>query len=175
MNDQDKIIGRYDARLTSPDAYPATDRVDQDPSFSLYLPVYAAAFNDYVRRELKYESDLTYECLSDRVHPWNFNRNGGQGGFGYLDVSDSLRDAMLKNPHLRVLVAAGYYDLATPYASANYTVHHLDLNNGLKGNITQTYYPGGHMLYHVDAARQKLRADVGAMLESATTQPTTQP
>jgi carboxypeptidase C (cathepsin A) len=171
LNDEEKIIGRYDARLTAPDPTPATDELSQDPSDSLYGPAYVTVFNDYVRRELKYETDVAFRDLAP-VFPWDFSERGQE--MGYLYVADRLREAMLENPHLQVLVAAGHYDLATPFASVDYTISHLDLGNQISSRITEKYYSSGHMIYHVGSERQKLRADVGTFMSgalSATTQP----
>ena len=168
LNDQEKIIGRYDARVTAPDPNPASDELNQDPSGEEYTAPYATAFNDYVRRDLKYETDLPYETLSGTVNVhWDF------GKWGYTDVSEKLRDAMLENPYLKVFVAEGYYDLATPFCSVDYTLNQLDLGKQVSDRITQSYYPSGHMIYQYAPARAKLRADIGAFMPSAV--PTTQP
>jgi carboxypeptidase C (cathepsin A) len=164
LNDQELIIGRYDARLTAPDPTPATDDLSQDPSDSLYYPAYASVFNQYIRQDLKFETDQPYHVLAP-VWPWDFKLADQE--MGYPDVSGRLRQAMLQEPHLRVLVAAGHYDLATPFASVDYTISHMDLGKQISSRITQTYYPSGHMIYHVAEARQKLRADVGAFMNSA--------
>jgi carboxypeptidase C (cathepsin A) len=166
LNDQEKILGRYDARITAPDPTPATDDLSQDPSDSLYYPAYASAFNNYVRQDLKFESDMAYRVLAP-VFPWDFNVEGQD--MGYTDVSGRLAEAMLQNPHLRVLVAAGHYDLATPFASVDYTVQHMDLGRQINDRITQTYYPSGHMIYQYAPAREKLRGDVGQFIQTATT------
>jgi carboxypeptidase C (cathepsin A) len=167
LNDQEKILGRYDARLTADDPTPATDDLSQDPSDALYYPVYASVANDYIRRVLKYETDVPYRVIW-QVWPWDFGEKDG-----FLEVSSRLREAMLQNRNLKLLVAAGYYDLATPFASVDYTIGHMDLGRQISQRITQTYYPSGHMIYHVASARQKLRADVGAFITSAA--PATQP
>jgi len=164
LNDQRLILGRFDGRITGPDTSPASDDAGFDPSLSLYLPVYAGTFNDYVRRELKFESDLSYEVLSGRVGPWDF---GTEGGMGYLDVTDSLRRAMVENPHLKILVASGYEDLATPYLATNYTFDHLDLSGRLRTRVTQTYYHSGHMVYHDPASLRKLKEDVADFIAAA--------
>jgi len=165
LNDDAKIIGRYDARLTADDPNPATDDLNQDPSDSFYMPAYSSAFHDYIRRELKYESDQPYILLG-QVWPWDFHSRDQD--MGYLDVSSRLRQAMLENRHLRVLVAAGYYDLATPFASVDYTVTHMDLGTQISQRITQAYFPSGHMIYHYAPARRNLRQDVGEFIQSAT-------
>ena len=154
LADQGKLLGRFDARVTGLVADPLSADPEYDPSLSLFLPVYSANLNQYVRNELKFESDLPYEVLTERVQPWNF----GKGGFGYLNVADTLRDTILKNPQVRVLFAQGRLDLATPFGSSDYTVDHLGLPPELRKNITRTYYPAGHMMYHDAGSRQRLHA-----------------
>ena len=164
LADQGKLLGRFDARVSGfvVDANDAD--AEYDPSLSLFLPLYSAGLNNYVRTELNFESDLPYEVLTERVHPWNF----GKGGFGYLYVADTLRDTMLKNPQVKVLFASGRMDLATPYLSADYTISHLGLPPELRKQITQTYYPAGHMLYHDAGSRQKLHDDFATFVGAAT-------
>src|SRR5207249_549973 len=140
LADQGKVIGRFDTRMTGFASDQIEPDAEYDPSLSVYLPVYSAALNSYVRDELRYESDLPYEVLTERVQPWNFSAVG-QRGTGYLYVADTLRDTMLKNPQLKLLVGAGRLDLATPYFSADYTINHLGLPPPLRKNITHTYYP----------------------------------
>lgn len=162
MDDEREILGRFDARITGPDPDPAGDDPEYDPSLSLFLPVYTSTFNDYVRRVLKYESDFKYGVLNP-VGPWDF----GKGGLGYLDVSDALRSAMMENPHLKVLVCSGYEDLATPFLATKYTVNHLDLLDRLRGNITQTFYHSGHMIYHDPTSLRELKQNVAAFISGA--------
>ena len=163
LMDQRLVLGRFDARITGLDDTPAEAEPSYDPSLSRYLPVYAGAFNDYVRRVLNYESDLNYEVLSGRVGPWDF----GPGGFGYLDVTAKLRAAMLGNPNLKVLVCSGYEDLATPFLGTKYTFDHLDLLDRLQANVTQTFYHSGHMIYHNPEALRELKQNVAAFIANA--------
>ena len=160
-----KIIGRFDARITGFASDPQNDASDYDPSLSLFLPVYSASLNHYVRSELEFESDLSYEVLTERVHPWNFG-GGGRAG-GYLYVADTLRATLLKNPQLKLLVAAGKLDLATPHLASDYTINHLHLPPELRKNITRTYYPAGHMMYHDAASRRQLDEDVTDFIRAA--------
>jgi carboxypeptidase C (cathepsin A) len=105
---------------------------------------------------LKYENPLVYEVLSDKVHPWKF----GESGQGYLNVADTLQSAMMKDPTLRVMFASGYFDLATPFYATEYTIDHLDIGRELMGNVTKTYYMGGHMMYHHHPDLEKLHRDI---------------
>jgi carboxypeptidase C (cathepsin A) len=161
-----KVIGRFDARLTGFSTDPVNDSQDYDPSLSGFYAAYASAFNTYARGTLKYENDLTYEVLSSRTQPWNYSSGGAGGSGGYLYVGDDLRDAMTRNPKLRLLVCSGRYDLATPYFAADYTLSHMTLAPEIRKNITHIYYPGGHMLYHVRQGGEKLYKDVTSFIEA---------
>jgi carboxypeptidase C (cathepsin A) len=162
--DQGKIIGRFDSRIAGEGIQHTAQYPDYDPSLSLYVGPYSENFNDYVRRSLGFESDLVYEYLTGRVQPWNW---GGRGNSGYLYVADDLNQAMVKNPYLKVMFASGWFDLATPYFATDYTVNHLNLSPERRRNIRQTYYLGGHMMYHHQDSRQKLNRDVTSFMEWA--------
>jgi carboxypeptidase C (cathepsin A) len=105
------------------------------------------------------------------VQPWNF----GPAGNGYLYVADDLRDAILKNPRMHVLVCSGWLDLATPFAASDYTMDHLGLAPELRKNIEQRYYRAGHMIYHVAPARQKLHEDIARFIADSIRAATTRP
>jgi carboxypeptidase C (cathepsin A) len=165
LADERKVIGRFDARVSGPDPDPAASYTEYDPSLSLYLPVYTGAFNDYIRRQLKFDSDLNYEVLTDSVRPWDFK--SPEFG-GYLNFTDQLRSALMQNPHLKVLVCSGYEDLATPFLATKYTFNHLDLQDRLQSNVTQTFYHSGHMIYHNPEARKELKANVAKFMAAAT-------
>jgi carboxypeptidase C (cathepsin A) len=162
LSDERLILGRFDARITGLDANPLASDPQYDPSLSLYLPVYTSTFNDYVRRQLKFESDLKYGVLNF-VGPWDF----GTQGMGYLNVTSSLRSAMLENPHLKVLVCSGYEDLATPFLATKYTFDHLDQLDRLQANVTQTFYHSGHMIYHDATSLKQLKSNVAAFIAAA--------
>ncbi|MDB5355895.1 MAG: Peptidase serine carboxypeptidase [Phycisphaerales bacterium] len=163
LADQRKVIGRFDARIAGYNPDPLGESADYDPSLPPYLAAYAATINDYVRRTLKYDSDLQYEVLSGRTHPWNFGKNGG----GYVDVAPNLQDAMMKSPQMKVLFANGTADLATPYLAARYTIRHMNLSDALRANIRQNLYEGGHMIYHFHPSLEKLNTDVRAFIQGA--------
>ncbi|MFI5378345.1 MAG: S10 family peptidase [Tepidisphaerales bacterium] len=157
LTEDRRIIGRYDARITGFDPRPNSPMSEYDPSLTGYMPAYSATFNDYVRRTLGYENDLPYDIFGN-VGQWKMNESG------YTNVADDLQRAMIHLPHLKVLVAAGWYDLATPYFAADYTVNHMTVGPDLRANITQAYYPGGHMMYHNLAALEQLKKDVRAFI-----------
>jgi len=124
---------------------------------------YTAAFYDYVRAELKFESDLPYEILSGFVHPWSYGEFENQ----YLNVGETLRQAMTYNPHLKVFVANGYYDMGTPYFASEYTFNHLGLDESLRGNVSMGYYEAGHMMYIHAKSLEKLKRDVAEFVRGA--------
>lgn len=159
-----KTVGRFDGRLTGYDSTPLDRDPEFDPSLSAFLGAYGGSFNAYVRRELKFESDLTYEVLND-VGPWDFSVPGG----GHLYVADRLRAAMAGTPGLKVFVAGGYHDLATPYLATRYTLDHMKLSPELRANVTEIIYNGGHMMYHRRETLKKLNGDVATFIRSATT------
>ena len=115
-----------------------------------------------MRRELKYESDLPYHILTG-VEPWNFNNVQNS----YLDVADSLRQAMSKHPYLKVWVCCGYYDLATPYFAAEHVVGQMHLDPAIRNNIALTYYQAGHMIYVQKESREKFCRDFDGFLNGA--------
>jgi carboxypeptidase C (cathepsin A) len=132
---------------------------------------YTAAFYDYARTELKVAEERKYEILSFAVNSkWKWGGEGFGGG-GYVNVAEDLRTAMSKNPHLKVLVANGYYDLATPFFATEYTFDHLGLEPSLQGNVTLTYYPAGHMMYVHRPSLEKLKQDIAAFIAKATATP----
>jgi carboxypeptidase C (cathepsin A) len=165
LRDQGKIIGRFDGRLTGAPLDPPNDSAEYDPSLSGFYPAYTSAFNDYVRRTLKYDNDLPYEVLSNQTRPWNFASGGANNAFLY--VGDDLKAAMTTNPHLKLLVCAGRYDLATPYFGVVYTLNHLQLAKDLQKNITLTFYPGGHMMYHTKDNLEALHKNVANFISEA--------
>jgi carboxypeptidase C (cathepsin A) len=158
---EQKIVGRYDGRIAGFNPDPLQSSADYDPSLSPYLAAYTATFNDYVRRDLKYENDLQYQVLAG-VGPWDMGTEGG----GFLDVSQDLQRAMINNPPLRVMFVSGYFDLATPFATATYTIDHMALSPELRQHISHNYYEGGHMVYHHRPSLEKLSADVRDFMQA---------
>ena len=152
---QNRSIGRYDSRLTGIRYHPGTEEDEFDPSYEAVFGSYSACFNDYVRRELKYESDLPYHALTAEVRPWNFSNVENQ----YLNTAELLHQAMSRNTNLKVWIANGYFDLATPFFATDYTVRQMGLDPAVRGNISLTFYEGGHMMYMVPSELAKLKAD----------------
>ncbi|HEX5226578.1 MAG TPA: peptidase S10 [Bryobacteraceae bacterium] len=143
LRDQRKTVGRYDSRLEGDDLDAAADRPEYDPSYASVQGVFTAMFNYYLRADLKYKTDLTYQILTDKVQPWSYDHFQNR----YVNVAEMLRQAMTQNPNLKVMIANGYYDLATPFFATEYTVNHIGLEPALSNHISLTYCDAGHMLY----------------------------
>ena len=163
LRDQRRTTGRLDSRFVGYDRDSAGDGVDFDPSMTAIRTPYTAVFNDYVRRQLNYKSDVEYYILGGGITgPWNWNTNNA-----YADTSQALSSAMRKNPYMKVFVASGYYDMATPYFAAEYTVSSLNLDPQLRQNFSFGYYEAGHMMYIEKNSLKKLKDDVSGFMQGA--------
>jgi len=163
LRNEKRTVGRLDSRFKGMDLLAASERPDFDPSMAAIRPPYTAMFNDYVRRDLGFKSDLTYHILGGGIGAWDW----GSAGNGFADVSESLRSAFAKNPHMKLFVASGFYDLATPYFATQYTLSHLGLDPSLKPSIGTGFYEAGHMMYIHKVELARLRKDVGAFVAAA--------
>lgn len=155
LREQGKTVGRFDSRLKGDDADDAGERFEYDPSYAAIQGAYTTAMNVYLRRDLKFETDQGYEILTGKVQPWDFGAKNR-----YLNVTPALRAALTKNRDLKVFVASGFYDLATPYFATDYTVSHLGGDPELLQRVTTAYYEAGHMMYAHRPSHEKLRKDL---------------
>ena len=160
--DQKVRVGRLDGRFTGPDPKGLLDTPFYDPSMSETLPPYTAVFNQYVRSELGYKTDTPYRVFAFGSE--EFKWEWGSAEKGFPDTATELREAMAKNPYLKVLVMEGYYDLATPYFAADYTMNHLNLPANLRKNISYATFDSGHMVYLDTQSLAKFRRDLGAFM-----------
>jgi len=163
LRNEKRSIGRLDARFKGYDANYATDSPDFDASEAAIRPPYTSTFNSYVRSELNYKSDLEYYILGGGItSPWNWGTNNG-----YVDTSVALRNALARNPYLKIFVAMGYYDMATPYFAVDYTLHHISLDPQLLRNFSTGYYEAGHMMYIDEKSLARMRSDIGKFMQDS--------
>ncbi len=159
--DQKLITGRLDGRFSSPN--PGDERF-YDPTSAAILPPYTSAFNNYLRTELNYKSDMAYRVFAydqPGFQTWEW----GNAVEGFPSTAGGLRSAMIKNPYMKVLVMEGYYDLATPFAAANWTMDHLNLDAQFRQNVSYATYNAGHMVYIDRAEHNKMKKDLVDFME----------
>jgi carboxypeptidase C (cathepsin A) len=154
-----RTIGRLDSRFEGIDVDAAGEGPEYDASEASYEGAFVATFEDYARRELGYKSDAEM-FVSGQVQPWDYPQNR------YADVSETLRGAMTRQTYLKVLVVAGYYDVACVMHGVEYTVDHMNLDPTIRKNITFAYYESGHMVYIDQKAHDKLHKDVDNFINS---------
>jgi carboxypeptidase C (cathepsin A) len=174
MRGEGDILGRYDARFEGTDVDDAGEYPGYDPSDTGIAGAFVAAENDYLSRELKYETTDEYRPSANTIGEWDWKHRGagegrGSGGQQAMPyVAGDLADTIRKNPKLKVLSANGYFDLATPFFATEYDLSHMMLTPDLAKNVQFTYYPSGHMVYlNVDALKD-FKNDLDSFYANAT-------
>ncbi len=163
LRDKNTTVGRLDSRLTGTDRDQAAATAAFDPSMSAIMTPYTHAMNQYAREELKYKTDATYFSLGGGILPWDYSSAQNQ----YADTSNALRSALDRNPYMKIFVANGYYDLATPFFATEYTFSHMGLQPKYAQNLTMEEYEAGHMMYIHVPSLLKLKGDVARFIDSA--------
>ncbi|MGB3827185.1 MAG: peptidase S10 [Ornithinimicrobium sp.] len=163
LRSQHLVVGRLDGRFSGPAGDGNAARADVDPSYDAISGPYAAAINHHLRDTLGYHSDLHYEQISTRVQPWSYSDFEGRS----VDVTPRLARAMRANPHLRVHVAYGWYDGATPFLAAEEVLHTLEVPAAGYDRIEHRYYPAGHMMYVHEPSRLQQSADLADFVRRA--------
>ncbi|MGB5342158.1 MAG: peptidase S10 [Thermoanaerobaculia bacterium] len=159
-----KTVGRLDTRFTGFDRDSAGERFEYDPASEAVGVGYVTLLNDYLRRDLGYETDLEFRASARLWRDWTWDENTNR----YVNVSEDLRQAVTRNPALKVLFTSGYYDLATPYFDTPFSVAHLGLPEQLRENLSIAYYAAGHMMYIREADHAKFKQDVAEFIRAAT-------
>lgn len=159
-----QTVGRLDSRFTGWDPDYGREHWENDPSFTALTGPYTAALNHYVRAELDYPNDLPYEILSETTaNGWSYKEFEN----AHVTVTDKLASAMRANPALKVHVASGYFDGATPYYATDHVLAHLQLPAELRDNIEVKYYEAGHMMYVHEPSRLRQSADIADFVTRA--------
>jgi len=157
-------IGRLDGRFTITPGDRNAATIDSDASYAGIQAPYTAAANHYLRAELGYESDLPYEILTPKVWPWSYKDFENRA----VTVVDDLSAAMRTNPYLKVHIAYGYHDGATPFAAAEQVMAQLNIPQSARDNISGRYYQAGHMMYVHEPSRLEQSQDLADFVAWAT-------
>jgi carboxypeptidase C (cathepsin A) len=161
---QGRIVGRLDARATGPMAASRTREWEFDPGMEAIVPPYTMAAMAYFAGTLGISTDQRYQVLSEEAHQhWNWNR-GKEKGNAFTSTSPDLARALRRNPHLKVFVASGRYDLGTPYSASDWSLAQLDVPADVLARVQHHYYDAGHMMYTREADLRHLKADIAAWL-----------
>jgi carboxypeptidase C (cathepsin A) len=163
LRDQRRTVGRIDSRFIGIDRDSAGEFPEEDPSMSAIMGPYTATFYDYVRSELKYENDLPYEILTPKVSPWSYAEFENR----FVNVAETLRKAISNHQVLKIHIANGYFDLATPYLATQYTFNHMGLEKSLQDNISMSFYEAGHMMYIHMPSIQQLKENLANFIQNA--------
>src|SRR6266851_6858682 len=164
--DQKVRVGRLDGRYTGPDPNGLLDTPFYDPTEANIMSPYNSVFNNYVRTDLGYKTDMPYYVFAHEAgfeDKWNW----GSAGEGFPDTASAMRRALVRNPFLKVLVMEGYYDLACPYFAANFTIDHLNLPEKYRSQISYATYSSGHMVYLPTDSLKKMKADQAGFMDKA--------
>jgi carboxypeptidase C (cathepsin A) len=162
MRDQRRTVGRLDSRFTGIDRIADGDNLENDPAHDQIAGPFTATLNHYLRQELGFENEAFYETLSMKVNEsWDYEEFKGH----YVDTSENLRDVMSRSQRLRVFVASGYYDLATPHFGTEYTFSHLGLDESLRKHVRMEHYEAGHMMYVHKPSLQRLSDHLRGFIE----------
>ncbi len=175
QSNEDLTTGRLDARFSGPTLNPLSEAAQYDPQSTAITSAYLSLFNQYVRQVLKYGDGQTYLGTAlFNGHTWDMKHaqpgSPSSDGSNALNVMPDLATAMKTNPQLKVMLNAGYYDLATPFSAATYEEHHLPIDASLAKNIEYDYYESGHMVYVRDDSLHRLHDNVAAFIRSTENQ-----
>lgn len=158
-------VGRLDSRFTGRDADAAGERPDFDPSSTAITGPFATLINHYLRVNLKFPNDLTY-AIYGNVRPWRWIYEQ-QDRTPNVYLAETMRQALNQNKFLKVFVANGYYDLATPYFATEYTFNHIGLNGEFKDRVKMGFYEAGHMMYIHKKSHAQLKKDLAEFIKWA--------
>lgn len=143
LRSRGQTVGRLDSRFLGVDRDDAGEHPETDPFMNAVVGAYAVGINRLLKDTLKFETDTPYVVHAPIWDKWSWK------GFEnkYVNIGSSLRKAMQANPHMRVYVASGYFDLGTPHAAGDYTINHLGLRNDALDRVAVSYFEAGHMMY----------------------------
>ncbi|HZD24031.1 MAG TPA: peptidase S10 [Acidimicrobiia bacterium] len=157
LREQHRTVGRIDSRYKGIDRVKAGNIIEADPSTDATGGVATSALNAYLRDEIGFETEDEYLIMGPEVWKnWDYEEFKGR----YVDTSENFREALSRSKGTRVLVANGYFDLATPHFATEYTFSHMGLDPEVRENVKLTYYEAGHMMYVHQPSLRQLSADI---------------
>lgn len=159
LRDRRLTVGRYDSRMTGINGNASSLFQDYDPSDVAPTGAFVSAFKRYLHDELNYSNPLEY-YVGGRTGRWEYPQGS------YPNQTESLRRAMAQNPYLKVMVASGYYDMATPFGNAEYNFDHLGFGKTYRDRVEYKYYESGHMAYLNQESAGQLRDDIAAFIKA---------
>jgi carboxypeptidase C (cathepsin A) len=168
LREERRVCGLYDAQITTVDPFPDRDSHEgPDPTLFAIERVFTGAINAHLRAGLNVQTEREYRLLSMDVNrAWRVDNS--QHAFELqVGATDDLRYALSLNPHMKVLVVHGYYDLVTPYFSSKRLIESMKLSESQRPSVTLHGYEGGHMFYTRDDSRAAFTADVRDFMRSA--------
>jgi carboxypeptidase C (cathepsin A) len=167
QDENNMTTGRLDTRFSGPTFDPLSKEAEYDPQSAAISSAYVSAFNDYVRKELKFGENRVFKPEIEIWKSWNFLHQPPGIPFPLpqsTNVMPDLAIAMKYNPDLKVMLNAGYFDLATPFYEGIYEMQHLPIPAKLQSNIEFKFYESGHMVYAHAASLKALHDNVAAFI-----------
>jgi carboxypeptidase C (cathepsin A) len=170
QDESNLTTGRLDTRFSGPTFDPLSKEAEYDPQSAAISSAYVSAFNDYVRKDLKYGENKEYKPEIELFKWWSFAHKAPGVPFalpGATNVMLDLATAMKYNPQLKILLNAGYFDLATPFYEGVYEMEHLPIPPELQKNIEYKFYESGHMVYAHEASLKAIHDNVAAFIRAS--------
>jgi len=172
QDDSNLTTGRLDTRFSGPNFDPLSKEAEYDPQSAAISSAYVSAFNDYVRKELKFGENREYkpEIENEAFRAWSFAHQPPGASFPFPGATNVMLDlavAMKYNPTLKILLNAGYFDLATPFYEGVYEMQHLPIPPELQKNIEFKFYESGHMVYAHEASLKAIHDNVAAFIQKS--------
>ena len=168
QDESDMTTGRLDTRFSGPSFDPLSKEAEYDPQAAAISSAYVSAFNDYVRKDLKFGENREYKPETNVFPAWNMLHQPPGSPFPLPQSANVMVDlaiAMKYNPNLKVLLNAGYFDLATPFFEGMYEMRHLPIPPKLQNNIEFKFYESGHMVYAHQSSLKELHDNVAAFIQ----------
>ncbi|MBV9009437.1 MAG: peptidase S10 [Verrucomicrobia bacterium] len=169
QDDADMTTGRLDTRFSGPTMDPLSKEAEYDPQAAAISSAYVSAFNDYVRKALNFGQDKMYRPQTSLWRKWDFKHEPPGARQPLQQATNTMPDlarAMKYNPDLRIFLAGGYFDLATPFYEGWVEMHHLPIPASLQDHIQYHYYQSGHMVYAHQESLKALHDDAAAFIQA---------